>query len=131
MAITYATSLQYFAAGQHMKAATWAQAEEDACTSAICGARRILARALGRAMDDAEAAYSEGDQTRDEYAVYEQALWLIENGVVANGQGSAALAQMAGAQDAGNRVATARQASLYAPEALRWLGWTGAATVSG
>ena len=131
MAITYETSLQYFANGKHLKAATWAQAEEAAGTSAICAARRILSRALGRALDDDEDAYAEGDTTRDEYAVYEQALWMIENGVVANGQGSAALAQMAGAQDAGSRVATNNQASLYAPEALRWLGWTGAAVVNG
>ena len=129
--ITYETSLQYFKSGGHLKAATWAQAGEEACASAICAARRTLARALGRAMNDAEDAYAEGDNTRDEYAVYEQALWMIENGVVANGQGSAALAQMAGAQDAQARVATGSQAALYAPEALRWLGWTGAATVSG
>jgi len=131
MAINYAGSAAYFVAGQHVKAKTWADAGEDACTAAIAQARRILGRALRRAMNDDEAAYAEGDATRDEYAVYEQALWLIENGTIATSEGTAALAELAGGQDAGARGSTPAVAALYAPEALRWLGWTVAAMVSG
>jgi len=126
--IDYSGAVTYFA--EHVKGHIFQDAGETAGTQAIAHGRRQLARALGRAMSDTEAAYSEGDTTRDEYAVYEQALYLIENGVIANGEGSAPLAVVSGGgeQPDGRRQA---EAAVYAPEALRWLGYRGAVVTQG
>ena len=45
--------------------------------AAITQARRDLARAIGRPMRDDEPPYEEGQKRRDEYAVYEQALYSL------------------------------------------------------
>lgn len=114
----------------HLKADIWSNASETATDAAIVQARRILSRALGRAMCDTLAAYVEGETVRDDFAVYEQAIYLIENGAIANGQGSAPQPVLAGAVD---RTDTMRAGALdiLAPEALRWLGYRGAVTVCG
>ena len=44
---------------------------------AIEQAKRDFSRALGRPMREDEAQYRYGDRTRDEYAVYEQALYTL------------------------------------------------------
>jgi hypothetical protein len=91
----------------------------------------MLGRALGRELDDDEAAYVEGDRTRDEYAVYEQALWILENGVIANGDGSAPMAEIVGASARQAPSEAQAQREAFAPEALRWLGWGGMVTIRG
>jgi hypothetical protein len=90
----------------------------------------VLTRALGRPLNDAEAAYSEGDRTRDEYAVYEQALWMLENGQIADATGNDPVPILAGRQDTADGSG-GNSFSLFASEALRWLGWTGAAAIRG
>jgi len=114
----------------HLKGNIWTMTPESSQAAAIAQARMILSRALGRAMNDSEATYAEGDQTRDEYAVYEQALYLIENGTIANAQGSAPQPILVGATDAPD-IPRNGISALYAPEALRWLGYTGAVVVKG
>ncbi len=126
--IDYASSLSYFEG--HLKSETWSQAAEPGGTAAIAQARKILSRGLGRAMNDSEAAYSEGDTTRDEFAVYEQALFLIENGAIANGSGSGAQPILTGSIDDPGLPRTGER-GLYAPEALRWLGFRGTTTIRG
>jgi hypothetical protein len=114
-------ALAYFTL--HPRASVWQGAGEDARSAALTHARRQLARTLGRALDDAEAAYSEGDQTRDEYAVYEQALYLLQNHPGPNVEGSVPgyVSQDPAVKDAGRPGG----AALLAPETLRWLGVTG------
>jgi hypothetical protein len=126
--INYAGSITYFQG--HLKGNIWTQAGEKSCTVAIAAARKVLSRGLGRAMDDSEVAYEEGDTCRDEYAVYEQALYLLENGVIANGDGSAPQPILTGATEAPDQPRRG-ESSLYAPEALRWLGYTGSAIIKG
>jgi len=118
----------YFKA--HLKGGTWSQASAIAKSAAISTARRILSRALGRAMSDTESTYVEGDLTRDEYAVYEQAIYLIENGAIANGDGTAPQPILTGSIEQPDTPRTGETA-LYAPEALRWLGYTGACVIKG
>jgi hypothetical protein len=120
----------YFGAASHHKAAVWAAFGQGHRTGAIAAARRTLSRSLGRALDDAESAYVEGDRTRDEYAVYEQALWMMENGQVADATGNDPVPVLTGKADAADGPADRRYGA-FAPEALRGLGWTGAATIRG
>lgn len=113
-------ALTYFDANNHPRGAVWGGFGESQQTAAIAAARRTLSRALGRALNDDEAAYAEGDSIREEYAVYEQALWMLENGVIANGENSAPAFVATDPE----RVDNARdsQKNIFAPEALRWLG---------
>lgn len=128
MAITHENAAAYF--GTHPEGHIWTQAGDTAQQNVLAQARRQLARALGRALSDTEAAYVEGDTRRDEYAVYEQALWLIKNGVVANGEGSAPDALLT-ADGADPGQPARRDTRVYGPEALRWLGYRGAVVTSG
>jgi len=115
----------YFDASSHVNAAVWAAYTENQRTAAVASARRVLARALRREMNDDEAAYVEGDTERDEYAVYEQALHMLVNGRITDA-------------DSGSPYPIAvkpseelKRSSYYSEEALRWLGWNGAAAVRG
>lgn len=128
--ISFDNAQTYFSATSHHKAAIWSAFGTSHRRGAVAAARRMLSRALGRAMNDSEAAYAEGDRTRDEYAVYEQALWMLEHGQVADATGNDPVPVLTGSVD----VAAKGQGdtcSVFSPEALRWLGWTGAAVIRG
>lgn len=128
--IDYDNAQIYFGAANHHKAAVWAAFGSAARAGAIAAARRVLARALGRTLTDDEAAYAEGDRTRDEYAVYEQALWMLENGQIADATGNDPVPILTGRSDAADGSGD-KNFGIFAPEALRWLGWTGAAAIRG
>lgn len=127
--INFDSAQVYFGASSHHKAAVWAAFGAGHRKGAIAAARRVLTRGLGRTLDDSESAYAEGDRTRDEYAVYEQALWMLENGQIADATGNDPVPVLTGQPDASE--ARSPGAGLYAPEALRWLGVTGAAVIRG
>lgn len=87
MAITVHGASEYFRATTF--SAKWAEYSTEQQTSAIVQARRELAKALGRPMRDDEPPYVEGDAKRDEYAVYEQALYsLVRDAEPADGGGA-------------------------------------------
>lgn len=115
----------YFAS--HPRGAVWSAFPSEARTAAVAHARRILARGLNRTLDDSLAAYAEGDRYRDDFAVYEQALHMLETGRVADATAGAPYPVATQPVDDGN----GRPVDLYAPEALRWLGWNGAAVIRG
>ncbi|HON47402.1 MAG: hypothetical protein PHG74_07905 [Kiritimatiellae bacterium] len=127
--ISFDRAQTYFGAENHHKAAVWSAFGQAHRTGAIAAARRVLSRGLGRSMDENEPAYKEGDRTRDEYAVYEQALWMLENGQVADADGNDPVPVLTGRPDTEDVRSTS--ASVYAPEALRWLGMTGGAVIRG
>lgn len=55
----------------------WEEYSGEQKQAAIQEARRDLSRALRRPIRDDEPPYREGDSRRDEYAVYEQALYAL------------------------------------------------------
>ena len=126
--IDYAASLTYFR--NHPHGAVWTAAGATQGAAAIAHARRTLSRALARPLDDYETTYIEGDTEREEYAVYEQALWSIENGIVAGGDGATPLPVLSSSPDSPD---SARQSDrqFFAPEALRWLGYRGVTVIAG
>lgn len=69
----------YFRANNHTQAAQWGAYGHDARTGAIEEAKRILARALRRPMNEGLAPFRMGDTRRDDYAVFEQALFLLRS----------------------------------------------------
>lgn len=68
---------------------SWNEYSGEQKEMAIQQARRDLSRALGRAMNDDEPPYQEGDTRRDEYAVYEQAAYSLFRTALPKGGGSA------------------------------------------
>lgn len=118
----------------HTMGAAWTSYPEEARDSAIAHARKVLARALGRAMNDNEPAYVEGNTYREEYAVAEQALFLLMNGRVTSPTSVSPYPvgmpdQVPNPQNAVDEKPRNKQ--LYADEALRWLGGSGVAVVKG
>lgn len=85
--ITVANANAYF--GAHSYCEAWNEYSGTQKELAITQARRDLARVVGRPMRDDEPPYQEGDKKRDEYAVYEQALYTLLSGVQPKGGGSA------------------------------------------
>jgi hypothetical protein len=110
----------YFSAGCHPGSHIWATFSSKQQEGAIAQARRILSRAMGRAIDDNEAAYAEGDTTRDEFAVYEQALHILVNTVFPNAEGSGP--QFLGVDPGEQSEVRRADPNAIAPEAQRWLG---------
>lgn len=101
--------------------ARWNDYSTEQKEAAIEQAKRDLSRAIGRPMREDEPQYRYGDTQRDEYAVYEQALYLLlrdcnpdVTGVV---QPSADPDER---QTPGHTLKSGRGA--YSEEALAWLG---------
>lgn len=119
MAITWNGTLSYFDAESHIRATVWQQFGERQQKAAIAQAKRQLSRAIDDDIED-EIIDTDDHVYRPDYAVYEQALWLLENGVIADADNAAPAAlssdpeQSDGARDS--------QRGLLSPEALRWLG---------
>lgn len=69
--------------------AKWAEYSTEQREAAIAQAKRELSKALHRPMRDDEPPYVEGDAKRDEYAVYEQALYSLVRDAEPLGSGAA------------------------------------------
>lgn len=87
MAITVQGASAYFRTTSFSE--KWEEYSTDQQHAAIAQARRELAKALGRPMRDDEPPYAEGDAKRDEYAVYEQALYSLVRDAEPAGGGAA------------------------------------------
>ena len=109
----------YFATrtmGEH-----WKEFSADQRKCAIEQAKRDLSRALGRAMREDEPQFKYGDQTRDEYAVYEQAVYTLLRHVNPSGTGvDIPSLEPDEKQDRQYTLGTGR--GKWSEEALAWLG---------
>jgi len=122
MSINKANADIYFST--HYNSAVWNAFPHESRTNAISSARREFSRALGRAMNDDESAYVEGDMVREEYAVYEQALYFLRTGRIADGNSAAPypVAMPESGSDNANKRSDATPHPRYSEDALRWLG---------
>ena len=89
--------------------------------TAIEQAKRDLSRALGRALKENESAYQYGDQTRDVFAAYEQALFTLLRDTHPQGTASDIPALEPDSQRAPKQTLS-RGAEKWSEEALAWLG---------
>lgn len=69
--------------------AKWAEYSTEQKAAAIAQAKRELGKALHRPMREDEPPYVDGDAKRDEYAVYEQALYTLVRDADPMGGGAA------------------------------------------
>ena len=67
----------YYAATNHIKAFDWAQYSTDERTGGLAQAQREVEVYLNRDLSDPTA----GDRYRDDYAIFEQALFILEETV--------------------------------------------------
>ena len=117
MAIDVSGAGAYFK--HHAKRTLWPQYSPEEQAGAIEQAKRDLSRELGRPMDEDEPPFQPGEQRRDEYAVYEQALHALEQVGVGNGRGSY-VPVLTGSSEA--QPDASRPQTKFCPEALRWFG---------
>lgn len=77
---TRADADQYFSPKNHIKALDWAGFDEDERDGAFAQAKRELETWLGRQLEDPTSGVTgRTDLTqRDDYALYEQALFILE-----------------------------------------------------
>lgn len=98
----------------------WDEYSGEQKEAAITQARRDLARAIGRPMKDDEPPYVEGDRRRDEYAVYEQALYTLLRDTNPEGGGSA-VPSLNGDEVRQKNATLAVGGGKWSIEALSWL----------
>ena len=67
----------YFAATNHVRALDWANYSTDERTGALAQAKRELELFIGRDAEDPATT----DRFRDDYAIFEQALYILDNTV--------------------------------------------------
>lgn len=112
----------YFAS--HPMGANWREYSAEQRTNAVEYAKRELSRALGRPMKEDEPQYQYGDRTRDEFAVYEQALYVLLRDCSPSASGVVMpSAEPDEAQPTAHTMAKGKDH--FAAEALRWLGGSG------
>lgn len=126
MAITKANADLYFAATNHPRSSIWLGFGANDRTGALAHAKRIVSRYLRGSVD--EEATADGDFPRHDLAVYEQALWSLENSpIIRDGRDEAPEA----IADDPEETDSARMSSpdILAPEARRWLVRGGAVSI--
>lgn len=126
MAIDVKGANAYFSPDNHSKAPVWTRYSDIQRAGAIAEAKRDLTRVLKRALDEDEPPYAPGDGRREEYAVYEQALWRLEGSVQADPDTGDIVATLRGRQETDD-LAQGRDRSYagIAHAAMMWLGWDG------
>lgn len=67
----------YFAATNHVRALDWANYSTNERTGALAQAKRELELFIGRDVEDPAAS----DHFRDDYAIFEQAMYILDNTV--------------------------------------------------
>lgn len=101
--------------------ASWNEFSAEQRKCAIEQAKRDLARALRRPMREDEPQYRYGDAVRDEYAVYEQALFTLLRDVNPNGGGSD-IPSIEPDEKKPNGYTLSTGKGKWSEEALAWLG---------
>lgn len=112
----------YYAARTMGKA--WTEFSVEQRKAAIEQAKRDFSRALARPMKEDEAPYRYGDQTRDEYAVYEQALYTLLRDALPELEG-VQTPSLEPDESRSNRYTLESGKGKWSEEALAWLGASG------
>jgi len=102
--------------------AAWMEFASDQRKAAIEQAKRDLSRALNRPMTEDEAQYVYGDQTRDEYAVYEQALYTLLRDAQPRGVTGSDIPSLSPDERQNTGYTLSSGKGKWSEEALAWLG---------
>ena len=103
----------------HALSRAWNEYSGEQKDAAILQAKRELSAELARPMAEDEPPYKFGDRTRDEYAVYEQAVFILLQRCHPEGGGDAT--PVLDAENAKTLVPDSF-AGRWSKDAIRWLG---------
>jgi hypothetical protein len=119
MAINLAGANDYFADGNHPRASVWQgfANSPDLQKAAIAQAKRVWVRMLKRDLEDPTDPTDATEFPRDDFTIYEQALYELENGIIADG--SLATSKFIAGRTKPDE-ARERSVQAIAPEAMRW-----------
>jgi len=117
MTIAHSAAVDYFK--DHLRGTIWNGFGETQQVAALAHAKRVLNRLINANLDE-ETIDTANYIYRPDYAVYEQALWMLENGVIANGEKSAPGFIASDPEKPDN--ARDSQKAMISPETMRWLG---------
>ena len=109
----------YFRPDKHIAGRLWDRFDDEEKRAALSHARRVIERIMG---DDltAPAATADNSDVREDYALYEQALWILQHSPFrANAEDTGVAYDMTG--PAGENTPTGHER--MAPETVRWLHW--------
>jgi len=109
----------YFASSTLSQA--WAEYSGKQKEAAIAQAKREFGRALGRPLREDEPPFQEGDQVREEYAAYEQAIYTLLRDAQPTGTGTAVPSLDQDDQKAPAHTLAGSKGQ-WSPRALAWLG---------
>ena len=104
----------YFKSDNHLKSYDWTGFDTVLRTGALAQAQRELQVSLGREMIDPD---SDDDTYRDDYAVFEQALYILENTPRKKERGAAAVVDIS---DPDEKIEIKRKGISIAPEAKQY-----------
>jgi len=107
----------YFKPNNHLKSYTYRKFDIDVQTAAFNQAKRELEVSLGTALVDPD----DGDTYRNDYALYEQSLYILENTPRQEVSGIENVIDIAD-DDKENKKDTVRNGVLISPQASRYLG---------
>ena len=127
MEINLQNANAYFAPGNHDKSDLWLRFDDTRKAGAIASARRMFELELGRRMRETD---TDDSRYRDDFAVYEQALWILLGTPIGDGRGDV-VSILQGAAPAGQNAAGTGPygRDRWSLDALRWMGSVGAAVV--
>ena len=104
---------EYFKSDNHLKSYDWTGYDTKLRVGALAQALRELQVGLGREMEDPD----DDDTYRDDYAVFEQALYILENLPRKKERGAAAVVDLAAKDD---KLEIKRKGISIAPEAKQY-----------
>lgn len=118
MAININQANLYFSNSNHIKHSIWADIDDDDKQAAIGHAKRLIALILDTTIN--ESTTSDSDFPRHDIAVYEQALWMLEQSqVIPNGDETAP--KFIGEKSPDDAEKKVKTGFSIAPEAARFL----------
>lgn len=128
MAINVEGASQYFKGTTF--SAKWGEYTKDQKESAIEMAKREFGRALGRPLNEDEPPYKHGDETREEFAAYEQAIYTLLRDVQPSVSGTA-VPSLDQEDQKSPPFTLAGGKGQWSPRALSWLGKIGTVARNG
>lgn len=126
MEITLENADIYFSGDNHTMSAVWSAYTETQRKAALATARRNIERSLHRTLKDSQ---TDGDDIRDDFAVFEQALFELRKRPMSNANEGQPYPVAQDAVLAQGAEAVRSRFPQWSDEALRWLGWNGVAVI--
>lgn len=132
MSIDITAADAHFGTKVHIRSGIWNGFDRDLRQSALVQARRDIERLLGEAIAAEDETSADGDFPRYDLAVFEQALWILVNSAVANGEQTTPKWMLTGDPEArdGGEYGVRMGSPGMSPTALEWLVTGGQVTLS-